>query len=73
MPIEQKELEGLLRNAFPDAEITIEDLAGDNDHYSATVVSNAFSGKSRIEQHRMVQEAVSGKDIHALQIKTRVK
>lgn len=71
MAIDESTLESLLREHFPDAEILIEDLAGDNDHWSATVVSPVFVGKSRIAQHRMVQEAVAGYDIHALAIKTR--
>ena len=71
MPIEIGELEALLRDNFPDAEVEIEDLAGDNDHYAVTVVSSAFEGKSRIEQHKMVQKVVEDRNIHALSIKTK--
>lgn len=71
MPIERNQLEALLQQYFPDAEIVLEDLAGDDDHWSVTVTSPAFAGKNRLAQHRMVQEAVAGYDIHALAIKTR--
>lgn len=70
MPIKQTELEQLLCAAFPDASITIEDMAGDDDHYAAVIASPTFQGKTRLEQHRMVQQAVEGYDIHALSIRT---
>lgn len=62
-----------LSEAFPDAEITLTDLAGDNDHWSAEIVTSAFSGKTRIAQHQMVYAALKGKmggELHALQLKT---
>ena len=71
MPIAQTDLESLLQDHFPNATIEIKDLAGDNDHYAATIISDVFVGKSRIEQHKMVQEAVKDRDIHALSIKTK--
>ncbi len=70
MPITRTELESLLCGSFPEARVTLEDLAGDNDHWSVTIASPLFQGKSRLEQHRMVQEAVNGRNIHALAIKT---
>ncbi len=73
MPIDGTELESLIAARFPDGEVKVTDLAGDNDHWSVEVVSAEFSGKSRIEQHRMVQDAVKDKDIHALAIKTMAK
>lgn len=73
MSISESELRNLLEVSFPEAEITIQDLAGDNDHWSTTVICSSFEGKNRIEQHRMVQEAVKEYDIHALQITTKVK
>jgi stress-induced morphogen len=63
----------LIKERFPDAEIRIEDLAGDGDHYSATIVSEAFRGKSRVQQHQMVYEALKGNmggALHALALKT---
>ena len=63
-------MEELLKASFPDADIAIEDLAGDNDHWKVSITSPSFSDISRIEQHRMVQDAVKGHDIHALSIKT---
>ena len=60
-------------NALPDAEVTIEDLAGDGDHYLARVASPAFAGKSRVQQHKMVYEALGGRmggELHALQLTT---
>ena len=75
MPMTPDELERLVRAAFPDAEVVIEDLAGDGDHYRLTVTSEAFRGKSRIEQHRMVYAALGphmGEALHALALVTRV-
>jgi stress-induced morphogen len=71
MPIKLSELEELLNKGFPNAIVEIQDLAGDEDHYSATIICKAFDGKSRIEQHRMVQQVLEGTNIHALSIKTR--
>ncbi len=67
------EIERLIKEHFPDARIEIEDLAGDGDHYAATVVSEAFRGKSRVQQHQMVYEALQdnmGVELHALALKT---
>ena len=75
MPMEQSELERLIREAFPDADIEIRDLAGDGDHYAAHVVSQAFHGKSRVQQHQMVYQALQGQMgdvLHALALTTEV-
>jgi stress-induced morphogen len=67
------DIEALLKSAFPDAEITIEDLAGDNDHFAATVVSEAFRGLSRVRQHQLVYAALQGNmggALHALALQT---
>ena len=69
------EIEALIKAALPDAEVVIEDLAGDGDHYLARVSSAAFAGKSRIQQHKMVYEALGGRmggELHALQLVTAV-
>jgi stress-induced morphogen len=69
-------IETLIREAFPDADITMTDLAGDNDHWSALVVSSAFKGKNRVQQHQMVYAALKGKmggELHALQLQTSAK
>jgi stress-induced morphogen len=74
MAISMTELEQLLHAAFPGAEIDVIDLAGDNDHYQASIVSEQFVGKSRIQQHQMVYNALKGKvgdQLHALALKTR--
>jgi len=63
----------MIKDRFPDAEIRIEDLAGDGDHYAATIVSEAFRGKSRVQQHQMVYDALKGHIggvLHALALKT---
>ncbi len=76
MAMHAEELESLLREAFPDAEIAIEDLAGDGDHYRARVRSVAFEGKSRVAQHQMVYAALKGRMggvLHALALDTGVK
>lgn len=70
MPITREDLETALKNAFPEATIKINDLAGDNDHWAAEVIDESFKGQSRIAQHKAVQKAVAAYDIHALQIKT---
>ena len=61
MAMEADDIARMLKERFPDAEIRIEDLAGDGDHYSATIVSEAFRGKSRVQQHQMVYDALKGK------------
>ena len=71
-----KEIEKLIKEALPDASVKIEDLAGDGNHYSATVTSSQFSGKSKIEQHKLVYASLKGKmgnELHALEIKTKEK
>ena len=73
MPITQDVLEATLQQAFPDAAITCQDLAGDDDHWAVTVVSPVFTGKTRIAQHQMVQQAVKDHAIHALSITTRME
>jgi stress-induced morphogen len=68
------EIEQMIKEAFPDADVTIEDLRGDGDHYGAIVVSSAFVGKSRVQQHQMVYAALKGKmggDLHALALQTQ--
>ena len=75
MPMPAEEIERMLREAFPDATIEIRDLAGDGDHYAATVISEAFRGKSRVQQHQMVYAALQGKmggELHALALTTGV-
>jgi len=69
-------LENLLREAFPDADIRIDDLAGDGDHYRAVVRSDAFQGKTRVAQHQMVYAALKGRmggELHALALETGTK
>ena len=73
MPIAQPDLEAILRDGFPDAEITIEDLAGDGDHYKARIVSAAFAGLNRVKQHQLVYAALKGTmggELHALALET---
>jgi stress-induced morphogen len=75
MPMTASEIERLIRERFPDARITITDLAGDGDHYSAQVVSEAFRGKTRLQQHQMVYQALGGHmggALHALALQTSV-
>jgi stress-induced morphogen len=72
----QDELEAHLRQAFPDAEIAIDDLAGDGDHYRARIASGAFKGLNRVKQHQLVYAALKGKmggELHALALDTAVK
>ena len=74
MSLKLEEIRSLIKEAMPDAEITIVDLAGDNNHYSATIKSKIFTGKSKIEQHKMVYNSLKGKmgnELHALAIKTK--
>lgn len=73
MPMTQTALETELRDAFPDADIRIEDLAGDGDHYRARIVSAAFSGLPRVRRHQLVYAALKGKvggELHALALET---
>ena len=74
MAMDLKEIEKYIKEAMPDAVIEIQDLAGDGNHYSAIVISSSFSGKSKIEQHKMVYDSLKGKmgnELHALAIKTK--
>ena len=74
MAMTRETLEGFLTEAFPDAEITLTDLAGDNDHWQAEIVSAQFAGKTRVAQHQMVYAALQGKmggELHALALKTK--
>ncbi len=76
MAMQANEIEAMLREAFPDADIEIIDLAGDGDHYKAIIASAAFEGKSRIAQHQMVYGALKGNMggvLHALALETKVK
>ena len=76
MGMKGSEIEALIREAFPDAEIEMKDLAGDNDHWAATVKTAAFKGKSRVQQHQMVYAALKGNMggvLHALQLTTAAK
>ena len=73
MPIKIEEIKKMIKEAIPDAEIIIEDLAGDENHYSATIKSKTFNGKSKVEQHKIVYKALKGKmgnELHALQLNT---
>ena len=74
MAMDLKEIEALIKEALPGAIVEIQDLAGDGNHYSATVTSSSFSGKNKIEQHKMVYNSLQGKmgnELHALAIKTK--
>jgi stress-induced morphogen len=76
MAMSVTEIEKLIREALPDAEVTIKDLAGDGDHYAAMVVSSAFKGKTRVQQHQMVYDALKGRmggQLHALSLQTAAK
>jgi stress-induced morphogen len=69
------EIERLIKARIPDAQVTIRDLAGDGDHYAATVISEAFRGKSRVQQHQIVYEALRaemGGKLHALALQTGI-
>ena len=75
MPMNPREIETLIQEAIPDAKVTIEDLAGDGDHYSAHVTSATFKGKSRVQQHQLVYQALRGRmgnELHALALHTAV-
>jgi stress-induced morphogen len=76
MAMSAEELESLLREAFADADIVIQDLAGDGDHYKAVIRSDSFSGKTRVAQHQMVYAALKGRmggQLHALALDTGAK
>ena len=73
MTIKIEEIKSLIMESIPDAEIIIKDLAGDENHYSATIKSKVFTGKSRIEQHKLIYKALKGKmgnELHALALNT---
>ena len=74
MAMNLKEIEKFIKEAMPDASVEIQDLAGDGNHYSATVTSGQFAGKSKIDQHKMVYNSLKGRmgnELHALAIKTK--
>ena len=73
MAIEAAEIERLIKTGLPDATVRIDDLRGDGDHYAAIVISPAFKGKSRVQQHQMVYQALQGRmgtELHALALQT---
>jgi stress-induced morphogen len=73
MPMSASEIETMIKTALPDARVTVEDLAGDGDHYAATVVSEQFRGVPRVRQHQIVYAALSGRmggELHALALQT---
>jgi stress-induced morphogen len=75
MPMSPAEIERLVKESLPGAEVRIEDLAGDGDHYRAHIVAEAFRGKSRIQQHQLVYQALGGRmggELHALALTTSV-
>jgi stress-induced morphogen len=75
MPMDANEIERLIRDAIPDAQVVIRDLAGDGDHYAATVIAESFRGKSRVQQHQLVYQALKGQMggvLHALALQTGV-
>ena len=74
MAMDLEEIKKLIKESLPDASVEIQDLAGDGNHYSATVISTEFVGKTKIEQHKMVYNSLKGKmgnELHALAIKTK--
>lgn len=74
MPMPAADIEAMIKDAMPDAQVEIIDLAGDDDHFKARVVSAAFEGKSRVQQHQMVYAALKGKmggELHALALETK--
>ena len=75
MAMDAKEIEALIQEGIPDAQVRIEDLRGDGDHYAAYITSASFEGKSRVQQHQLVYKALKGKmggELHALAIQTSV-
>ena len=76
MPMEAKDIEAMIKAAIPDADVEIKDLAGDGDHYAATVTSAMFAGMPRVRQHQLVYDALQGKMggvLHALALTTIIK
>ena len=75
MPMDPGDIERLIKESLPDAVVSIQDLAGDGDHYAAHVVSWAFRGKTRVQQHQMVYQALQGRmggELHALALQTAI-
>src|SRR6267142_474225 len=75
MPMDARDIESMIKAAIPDADVTIRDLAGDGDHYAATVISESFRGKSRVQQHQIVYQSLKGQMggvLHALALQTGV-
>ena len=75
MAMDAADITAMIKEALPDAVVTIDDLAGDGEHYAATVISSAFKGKSRVAQHQMVYAALRGKmggELHALALQTNL-
>ena len=76
MPMTQKQIEMLIKDSIPESKVIIEDLRGDGDHYSATIISKSFIGKNKIQQHKMVYDSLKGKmgkELHALMLKTKTE
>ena len=76
MALSEEKIRSLIKNSIPDATIEIKDLVGDNNHYSAKISSKIFSGKSKVEQHKLVYKSLKGKmgnELHALSITTEEK
>tara|TARA_B100000745_G_scaffold261945_1_gene185940 strand:- start:707 stop:937 length:231 start_codon:yes stop_codon:yes gene_type:complete len=74
MTLKLEEIKKLIKESMPDAEISIQDLVGVENHYSATIISKVFSGKSKIDQHKLVYKALKGKmgnELHALELNTK--
>lgn len=75
MPMNAQDIETMIKAALPDAKVEIHDLAGDGDHYAATVISESFRGKSRVQQHKIVYDSLKGQMggvLHALALQTGV-
>ena len=75
MAMDAHDIERLIKEGIPDAKVTIRDLAGDGDHYAATVIAESFRGKSRVQQHKLVYEALKdqmGGALHALALQTGI-
>jgi len=73
MPMDPGEIERLIKESIPDAQVALEDLVGDGDHWSATIVSSEFEGKTRVQQHQLVYQALQGRmggELHALALQT---
>jgi stress-induced morphogen len=71
--MDPSEIERLIKESIPDAQVSLEDLVGDGDHWSATIVSSAFEGKTRVQQHQLVYQALQGRmggELHALALQT---